>query len=51
MVQSFPSEAALIRLVGAVCCEASEDWSSCRYVDPAAIEGLWVYLIASKLRD
>ena len=50
VVQSFPSEAALIRLVGAVCCEVSEDWSSRRYMDPAAIEGLWVCLIASKLR-
>lgn len=41
VVQSFPSEAALIRLVGAVCCEVSEDWSSRRYIDPATIEGLW----------
>ena len=32
---------ALIRLVGAVCCEASEDWSSRRYMEPSAIEGLW----------
>lgn len=28
VVQSFPSEEALIRPAGAVCCEASEDWSS-----------------------
>lgn len=41
VVQSFPSEEALIRLVGAVCCEASEDWSSRRYMEPSAIEGLW----------
>ena len=41
VVQSFPSEEALIRLVGAVCCEATEDWSSRRYMDPSAIEGLW----------
>lgn len=41
VVQGFPSEEALVRLVGAVCCEASEDWSSRRYMDPAAIEGLW----------
>ena len=41
VVQSFPSEAALVRLVGAVCCEASEDWSSRRYMEPSAIEGLW----------
>lgn len=45
-VQSFPSEAALIRLVGAVCYEASEDWSSRRYMDPAAIEGLWEIVAA-----
>ena len=41
VVQSFPSEEALIRLVGAVCCEASEDWSSRRYMEPSTIEGLW----------
>lgn len=41
VVQSFPSEEALVRLVGAVCCEASEDWSSRRYMEPSAIEGLW----------
>lgn len=40
-VQSFPSEEALVRLVGAVCCEASEDWSGRRYMDPSAIEELW----------
>ncbi len=27
--------------MGAVCCEASEDWSNRRYMDPSAIEGLW----------
>ena len=41
VVQSFPSEEALVRLVGAVCCEASEDWSGRRYMDPSAIEELW----------
>lgn len=41
VVQSFPSEEALVRLVGAVCREASEDWSSRRYMDPTVIEGLW----------
>ncbi len=40
-VQSFPSEEAPVRLVGAVCCEASEDWSGRRYMDPSAIEELW----------
>ena len=24
-----------------VCCEASEDWSSRRYMEPSVIEGLW----------
>ncbi len=46
VVQSFPSEAAPIRPVGAVCCEASEDWSSRRYMDPAANEGLWEIVAA-----
>lgn len=41
VVQSFPSEASLVRLVGAVCCEACEEWSSRRYMDPAGIEVLW----------
>ena len=27
--------------MGAVCCEASEDWSGRRYIDPSAIEGPW----------
>lgn len=41
VVRSFPSEEAMVRLVGAVCCEASEDWSGRRYMEPSAIEGLW----------
>lgn len=41
MVQSFPSEASLVRLVGAVCCEAREEWSSRRYMEPSGIEALW----------
>ena len=36
VVQSFPSEASLVRLVGAVRCEAREEGSSRRY-----IEALW----------
>lgn len=40
-VRSFPSEEALVRLVGAVCREASEDWSGRRHMDPSAIEELW----------
>ncbi len=41
VVQSFPSEASLVRLVGAVCCEAREEWSSHRYMEPSGIEALW----------
>ena len=40
-MQSFPSEASLIRLVGAVLCEADEDWSSRRYIAPESIAELW----------
>lgn len=40
-VQSFPSEASLVRLVGAVRCEACEEWSSRRYMEPSGIEALW----------
>ena len=40
-VQSFPSEEALVRLAGAACCEASEDWPGRRHMDPSAIEELW----------
>lgn len=38
VVQSFPSEASLFRLVGAVRCE---EWSSRRYMEPSGIEALW----------
>ena len=38
VVQSFPSEASLVRLVGAVRCE---EWSSRRYMEPSGIEALW----------
>ena len=41
VVQSFPSEALLVRLVGAVLCEADEDWSSRRYIAPGSLEALW----------
>ena len=51
VVQSFPSEEALIRLVGAVCCEASEDWSSRRYMEPSAMEGLWERAAAPAAAD
>lgn len=41
VVQSFPSEASLVRLVGAVLCEEDEDWSSRRYIVPESLEELW----------
>lgn len=41
VVRSFPSEASLVRLVGAVRCEAREEWSSRRYMEPSGIEALW----------
>ena len=41
VVQSFPSEASLLRIVGAVCCEACEERSSRRYMEPSGIEALW----------
>lgn len=41
VVQSFPSEASLVRPVGAVCCEAREEWSSRRYMELSGIEALW----------
>lgn len=31
----LPSEASLVRLAGAVCCEACEEWSSRRYMEPS----------------
>lgn len=42
VVQSFfPSEASLVRLVGAVCREAREEWPSRGYMEPSGIEALW----------
>ena len=41
VVQSVPSEASLLRIVGAVCCEACEERSSRRYMEPSGIEALW----------
>ena len=41
VVQGFPSEAALVRLVGAVLCEADEDWSSRSYIAPESLAELW----------
>ena len=41
VVQSFPTEASLVRLVGAVRCEASEECSGRRCMDPSGVEALW----------
>lgn len=41
MVQNFPSEESLVRLVGAVRCEACDEWSSRRHMKPSGIEALW----------
>lgn len=37
VVQVFPSAKSLIRLVGAVCCEIDEDWSSRCYIAPDSL--------------
>ena len=34
VVQVFPSPESMLRLVGAVCAEQDEDWSSRRYISP-----------------
>jgi len=36
VVQVFPSPESMIRLVGALCCEIDEEWSSRRYFQPEA---------------
>lgn len=41
VVQVFPSAASMIRLVGAVCAEIDEDWSSRRYMSGDAISGFY----------
>ena len=37
VVQVFPSVKSLIRLVGAVCSETDEDWSSRKYISPDSL--------------
>jgi transposase-like protein len=37
VVQVFPSQASLLRLVGAVCTELDEDWSSRCYIHPGSL--------------
>ena len=37
MVQVFPSPESMLRLVGAVCAEQDEDWSSRRYISPESM--------------
>ena len=40
VVQVFPSPESMLRLVGAVCVEQDEDWSSRRYISPESMERL-----------
>ena len=40
MVQAFPSEASLTRLVGAALCERDEEWSGSRYFSEEKISEL-----------
>lgn len=37
VVQVFPSPGSMLRLVGAVCAEQDEDWSSRRYISPESM--------------
>ena len=37
VVQVFPSAESMLRLVGAVCAERDEDWSSGRYISPESM--------------
>ena len=37
VVQVFPSTKSLIRLIGAVCCEIDEDWSSRCHIAPDSL--------------
>lgn len=37
VVQVFPSPESMLRLVGAVCAEQDEDWSSRRYISPESM--------------
>lgn len=41
VVQSFPSEGSLVRLVGAICAETNEEWSTRRYINPETLQELW----------
>lgn len=40
VVQVFPSVESVLRLVGAVCAERDEDWSSRRYISPESMRRL-----------
>jgi putative transposase len=40
VVQIFPSTKSLIRLIGAVCSEIDEDWSSRHYISPTSLAEL-----------
>lgn len=41
VARSLPSEAALARLVGAVLCEADDDWSGGCHIVPASVAEPW----------
>lgn len=41
VVQVFPSVESVLRLVGAVCAERDENWSSRRYISPESMRRLW----------
>ena len=41
VVQVFPSAASLLRLIGAVCAEMDEDWSSRRYMGGEAVSAFY----------
>lgn len=43
VVRGFPSEASPVRLAGAVRCEAREEWSSRRHMEPSGIEALFFW--------
>ena len=40
VVQVFPSPESMLRLVGAVCAEQDEDWSSRRHISPESMRRL-----------
>ena len=39
-VQVFPSEASLVRLVGAVCADMNDEWAAGHFMDAAGMAGI-----------